>query len=231
MLKWILGALVLANIGIWMWAHWYREPPADAAYQARPDVAPEKMKLLSEPTGTVKAPAAARPAPVPTATACFRVGPFLDEKQAVTVSEKLTGLKLRHTRDAGERKAVTGYRVQLPPFDSKAAAERKRRELTRLGFKDHALIAEPGVENAISLGVFSVEANAKAQVARLAAKGVKPSIVPIETTRLEIWFDVTAAPADADRTMAKALDQELRAVQGAVAAAECGAPDRAESNN
>ena len=225
MMKWIFGALLLANVGVWMWAHWYREPAVETAFRARPDVAPDKMKLLSEPD---KASKAKRPAPpAAAASACFHVGPFLDAKQADLVGEKLEGLKLQYTRDAGERKAVTGYRVQLTPLESKAAADRKRRELTQLGFKDHALINEPGFENAISLGVFSVEANAKAQASRLAAKDIKTSIVAIETTRLEIWFDVTAA-ADADQTLAKALDSELRSVQGTVASVECRPSNRAE---
>jgi len=234
MMKWIFGALVLANIGIWMWAQWYREPPIATAYQSRPDVAPEKMKLLSEPASRSKPdkPTAAKPVATSTSgKACFRAGPFLDPNQATEVAEKLTALKLSFSRDAGERKAVTGYRVQLPPLESKTAAERKRRDLTRLGFKDHALITEPGFENAISLGVFSVEPNAKAQLSRLAAKGITASIVPIETTRLEIWFDITGAPADADRTLARALDAELRSVQGAIATVDCGVRGRATAHN
>jgi len=229
MMKWIFGALVLANIGIWMWAQWYREPPVDIAFQVRPDVAPEKMKLVSESAKPTKPVKPAKPeAPAQTESgagpkACFRVGPFLDPNQATAVAEKLSALKFAFSRDAGERKAVTGYRVQLPPLESKTAAERKRRELTRLGFEDHALITDPGFENAISLGVFSVEPNAKAQAARLSAKGITASIVPVETTRLEIWFDIAGAPADADRTIAKELDTELRSVQGAVANRDCAA--------
>ena len=234
MMKWIFGTLVLANIGIWMWAQWYREPTIEIAFQARPDVAAEKMKLLSESakqSKPVKSETSARADNNAGTKACFRVGPFLDPSQATTVAEKLTALKLSFSRDAGERKAVTGYRVQLPPLESKTAAERKRRELTRLGFKDHALITEPGFENAISLGVFSVEPNAKAQTARLSAKGITASIVPVETSRMEIWFDITGAPTDADRTIAKELDAELRSVQGAVANSDCTARGQSAAQN
>jgi hypothetical protein len=73
---------------------------------------------------------------------------------------------------------------------SPKVAERKRRELTRLGIKDHALIQEGDMQNAISLGLFTVEANAASRVRELAAKKVQARIQPFQQARTRFWLDV-----------------------------------------
>lgn len=205
--KWIFAALVLANIGMWMWANWYKEPPLEARREAQAPIAPEKMRLLTEP-GVRAAPRPtppANPAPVVTAAPeCLRLGPFTDAATVAEAEKKLTPYSAEISRHTEEIQAVTGYRVYLPPLPSREAAERQRTELTRLGFRDHALIQEAGLENAISLGWFSVEANAETRVRELAAKHVSARIQPLQQPRPRYWLDVRAPAAAA--TELRSLD-------------------------
>jgi hypothetical protein len=199
-LKWVFAALVLANLGLWMWASWYRQMPVEETRTARTPVAPEKMRLFNEP-GVKPVP---RKTPPPAnaeltasvAPACFHIGPFPDVDLVARAETRLNELPLTYSRRAEETRSVTGYLVYLPPLPSQKAAERKRQELTRLGFKDHALIQEEGMQNAISLGLFAVEANAASRVRELAAKKVEARIQPFQQTRTRFWLDVAVrAPA------------------------------------
>jgi hypothetical protein len=199
-LKWVFAALILANIGLWMWASWYRDRPVEETRAARAPVAPEKMRLFNEP-GVKLVP---RKAPPPAnaeltasvAPACFHIGPFPDVDLVARAETRLNELPLTYSRRAEESRSVTGYLVYLPPLSSPKAAERKRQELTRLGFKDHALMQEEGMQNAISLGLFTVEANAASRVRELAAKKIQARIQPFQQTRTRFWLDVAVkAPA------------------------------------
>ncbi len=196
-MRWLFAFLLLANIGLWMWASWYRVLPDDAA-GPRPPIAPEKLRLLKElpagtavPAGTEKR---GRGGEAPAGhEVCYRLGPFTDAKLAAKAGERLDRLDFRYQRRAEVQKAITGYRVFLAPFPSKAAAERKRAELARLGFKDHALMHDGDGENGISLGVFSVEVNAQNRLRELAAKGVKADLLPIYHAKTVYWLEVAGA--------------------------------------
>lgn len=196
MIRWIAATLVLLNLGLFMWVLWYTEEPAeDAAPPARAEFNAQKMKRLNE-SGVRLTPRSPPPAPAPstpaeTATpACYRLGPFasaeLSDKAAVILGER----QVLFERAQEERRTVTGYRITLPPLPSKQAAEEKRRELTRLGFKDHAVINEEGMRNGLSLGLYTVEANAQRHVARLLVKGIKADMQTLHQTRIVYWLDV-----------------------------------------
>ena len=226
-LKWIFAALVLANIGLWMWASWYRNTPLEETRAARAPVAPEKMRLFNEP-GVKLMP---RKTPPPAnaeltasvAPACFHIGPFPDVDLVARAETRLNELPLTYSRRAEETRSVTGYLVYLPPLPSPKAAERKRQELTRLGFKDHALMQEEGMQNAISLGLFTVEANAASRVRELAAKKVQARIQPFQQTRTRFWLDVAVrAPVETQGKL-KQIDWASKDVQVQEIACPAGA--------
>ena len=216
-LKWLFAAFVLANLGLWMWASWYKEAPLEEHRAARAPIAPEKMRLLSEPDVKL----AARKTPPPAnaelvanaVPVCFRLGPFTDTARVIQAEAKLNERHLGFARRTEETKTITGYRVTLPPLASREAAERKRQELTRLGFKDHAVIQEDGWHNAISLGLFSVEANATARVRELAAKGVEASMQPLTQDRTLYWLDLLEPTAHDNVVKLKQADGGAKEVQ------------------
>lgn len=193
-LKWIYSALVLANLGFLMWAHWYKEEPAEETRTASAPVFPEKLRLLNEP-GVKHAPRkvsvfAKAGLKTGTGSACFRIGPFPEADVVARIERRLSEIEVTYSRRQEETRTITGYLVYLPPLSSLEEAERKRRELTRLGFRDHALMQEEGKQNAISLGVFTVEANAEARVRELATKNVPARMQPFELSRKRIWLDL-----------------------------------------
>lgn len=216
-LKWVFAALVLANLGLWMWASWYREAPVEETRAARAPVAPEKMRLFNEP-GVKLIP---RKAPPPAnaklttgvAPACFHIGPFPDSGLVARAETRLNELQLTYSRRSEETRLITGYQVYLPPLSSQKAAERKRQELTRLGFKDHALMQEEGMQNAISLGLFSVEANAASRVRELAAKKVEARIQPFQQTRMRFWLDVAVKVPSETADKIRQIDWAAKDVQ------------------
>ncbi len=232
MRRWIFAALVLANLGLLMWGWFYLEAERPAVPEAQPPIHPEKMRLLKEaasnrPGARVKPPAPINaesnsnsvPPPVSvekieTSPVCYRLGPLPDTTQAQRIEQALSGIPLSFTRREETTHTVTGFRVYLPPFPSKEDAERKRRELTRLGFKDHALLQEEGFHNAISLGQFSVEANAQNRLKQLVQKGVQQAKVqPLEQTRAVYWIEL--APTDPTPDLRARFKAMLDGVSGA----------------
>jgi hypothetical protein len=216
-LKWLFAAFVLANIGLWMWASWYKETPLEETRAARAPLALEKMRLLTEPNVKLtprKTPPPANAELVANAVpVCFHLGPFTDTVRVTQAEAKLNELHLGFARRTEETKMITGYRVYLPPLASKESAERKRKELTRLGFKDHAVIQEDGWHNAISLGLFSVEANATARVRELAVKGVEASMQPLTQDRTLYWLDLLEPTAQDNIVKLKQADWGAKEVQ------------------
>ena len=226
-LKWLFAAFVLANIGLWMWASWYKEAPVEEHRAARAPIAPEKMRLLTEPdmklTPRKTPPPANAELTANTVPVCFHLGPFAETARVTQAEAKLSELRLGFSRRTEETKMITGYRVYLPPLASKEAAERKRQELNRLGFKDHAVIQEEGWHNAVSLGLFSVEANATARVRELAAKGVEASMQPLTQNRTHTWLDLIAPVSPENVMKLKQTDWGAKDIQAQETTCPAGA--------
>lgn len=197
MIRWLVAALVLANIGVFMWMRWHATPlESPDEPPERAELAPEKMRLLKEKgvrlVARAQTPAAPPVAAAPAVAAkmCARLGPFATEDEAARAAGVLGEREIRFERQKEERRSVTGYRVILPPFASRQAAEAKRQELNRLGFRDHAVIQEEGMVNALSLGLYAIEANAQRHLRQLAARGVKARLQPLHQTRTVYWLDL-----------------------------------------
>jgi len=209
-LKWLFGTLILLNLGLWMWGVWYKPVPPEENRTARAPIAPEQMRLLTEPgvklvprAGPLPANAALLPNVAP---ACFRIGPFAEMALVAQAETQLVAWHLGPPRRSEETRMVTSYLAYLPMLASREEAERKRAELTRLGFKDHALMQDEIWHNAISLGLFAVEANAENRVSELAAKGVYAKVKPISQNRIFYWLDFTARVSAEDSVKLKRMD-------------------------
>ena len=231
MRRWIFALLLLANIGLLLWGAQYIEPERATPTPAPPDVNPERMPLLSEvpPNQRIARPKPPPPPPPPPPPVseggpiCHRLGPVADGAQAAGLERTLSAQGLAFTKREEAAQEVTVYRVYLPPLRSKAEVERKRRELTQLGFRDHALIQDEGLENAISLGLFSVESNARNHLRRLADKGVRAELQTLQQIRPVYWFEL--APAGSTRAFVSRLQGMLEGIAGAqVGEIPCPAP-------
>ncbi len=235
-MKWLFALLVLANIGLWMWGSWYKDnftnDETTIMATARTPLMPEKMRLLSEPgvklipLKTQATLASAEPSVEPGATlasrACYRIGPFLEPELAAIIGAKLEAMHIAAARRIEDKKTITTYRVYLPPFPSKEAAEKQRQELTDLGFEDHAVIQEEAWHNAISLGLFGVEANAENRIQELAAKGVQAQLQMLEQTQVHYWLELP--PSVLPQTLDKVRQQNLGAKDIQLHQVACPAP-------
>ncbi|OGI41374.1 MAG: hypothetical protein A2140_08155 [Candidatus Muproteobacteria bacterium RBG_16_62_13] len=195
-MKWIVGLLVLINLGVLMWILWYAEPEVPPIVE-RTEVAREKLRPIGE-RGVPLQARAPRPAPVPVAPApdavCFRLGPFAGAEAAGEAGQRLTDLKLAYESREEKQMTVTGYRVYLSPYKTLAQAEAVRRELRRKGFRDHVVMTEAGFKNAVSLGLFTVEENARRHLRNLAAKGFKAQLQFQHQVKSLFWLEVRSQP-------------------------------------
>jgi hypothetical protein len=223
----IFAVLLLANLGLLLWGVQYVEGDATAEPEAQPPINADKILLLREmPANKLTA----RPKPPPplnepaTALVCYRMGPLIDLDKTQQIETALTNSVTTFVRVTETSSSHTGYRVYLPSFKTREEAERRRRELTRLGFKDHAILQDDGLVNAISLGLYAVEANAQSHLRRLAQKGVKARLQAIEQTRTVYWLDLAAVARTVD--LAARLGALLEGVSGAaLQETSCPAPN------
>jgi cell division protein FtsN len=178
--KWIVGILLLLNIGIYMWGSWYKPVTARIPADMRAPINASKMRPLQPAPPIAKNARQTEPL-------CVSIGPFNTAARAARAGAILRQLGIARLRQELLGSTVTSYRVYLPSLPSHAAAERQRAELTRLGIKDHYILEEPGKENAISLGLFNIEENAAALLGRLEEKGVKARQETLYSTRDTFW--------------------------------------------
>lgn len=175
-MKWLVGVLLFLNIAVFMWGSWYKSVPPGAVVKARPPVNADTIRPL-------------RPlAPPQDGRLCVSVGPFASEDQASTALTTAERLGVSNASPEHRVETTTSYRVYLPSLPSRKLAERKRAQLTELGFKEHYIIDEPDRENAVSLGVFAVEKNAAALVRALAEKGVSARQEALTNAQTTYWL-------------------------------------------
>jgi hypothetical protein len=219
--------LLAANLGFFAWAR-FNPPdrPADPAPLQR-QLQPEKLRIVSErelarekPAPPAKAesrpqagpdakppaaPSQAVAAQVPAALACLEWGGF-SAAEAARAAQRLEPLALgtRLSQVRGEETA--SWWVHMPPQGSRASAQRKAAELKQLGVRDYFVVQEPGRwQWALSLGVFSTEAAARAHLNALQAKGVRTAVVDRRDSRVtKVWLRV--------RDVDAGLEEKLKAI-------------------
>ncbi len=199
MMRWIFAALVLANLGLLMWASWYREA-SDARIVARPLYHPERMvplkaapaSLKARTNARVEAPlAAAKPRP-----RCAILGPLADAA-ADKVAAWLASEEISGERRSEMQKTESGHWVYLGPFAARKQAETQRRELDRLGFREHLIMKDSEGRVAISLGLYSSAGNARNRLKELAEKGVTAQMETRYKNEKINYFDLRLVePAD-----------------------------------
>jgi hypothetical protein len=195
MLKWVFGVLVLLNLGLAMWASWYRDTDATAVVLPRAPVNPEGMRLVTDPAARLME----RPRDEPpekelseVIRVCHAVGPFSASNLATDAGAQIraAGLDYRlRTVPVTEKR----YLVYIGPLPSTKVAVAVQKRLTRLGFKDHAVVHEGDLRNAVSVGVFEQAANADQMKQRLAKHKIKTATRVLAAARDQYWLDVDAA--------------------------------------
>lgn len=194
-MRWMLATLVLANIGILMWGSWYKDSTVAEPAVALPPIAKEKMLQVREP-GAQLLPRKESDRPSPQLQAiqhvCYAVGPFTSAQTAANGGAELKRLGLVYRLRTKEEESKI-YRVYLPPLSSRNDALAMQRRLFRLGFKDTAILRERAMNNAISIGVYSVQKNAQITLTQLKKKGIRARQQTIDRVNTRHWLDIDSA--------------------------------------
>lgn len=210
MMRWGFAALVLANIGLLMWATWYREGVGELR-QPNPVFHPEQMVPLTTPGVALQARKSERPRASLVAAKprprCVSIGPFVTAELADKAQVRLTEAKQAATRRSQEHKIESSYWVHLAPFGNRQQAERRLKEVQRLGIRDVLIMADADGKPAISLGLFTSADNAQKRLQELAQKGVPAQQEVRYRTESQRWFDLRLPePAGAALGRLRAID-------------------------
>lgn len=203
-MHWVFAALVLANVGLLMWASWYRIDPG-SMIPPRPVFHPELMVPLSAPGVALKSRRHDKNGAPLVATKpkmrCVVIGPFATDAHESAASG-LTTERLEHARRTEERKVESSHWVYLGPFKNRKLAEARKRELEQLGVRDLLIMPDTQGEIAISLGLFAQPDNARNRVQELTQKGVETKQEIRYRNETLIWFDLRL-PEPADEPLAR----------------------------
>ena len=213
-LRWVFAILVLGNIGLLMWGTWYRESPLAQDRAPLPAVNAERMIPLTAPGVALRPrhePAPKKPPPEPTPVQeppapkhCVSVGPYESEELLKQAGKRLEAAKLAHGARTEGSRIESSYWISLPKAKNRKAAERRLKELTGLGITDHYIMQEPGMENVISLGLYTQADNARNRMADLEKRGIKAQQEIRYRTRTLYWLDLdTGKPTELGASLRK----------------------------
>lgn len=191
----VAAFLILANIGLLMWGSWYKDEQAPDPATPQPEVAADKMLQLGEPGArAVKRKASTAPTANLKAVqhVCYAVGPFNSTRSAANGGAQLKKLGLAYRLRTRESESNI-YRVYLPPLASREEALAMQRRLRKLGYKDNAILRERAMNNAISIGVYSVKKNADRIRKDLKKHGIRARLQTIERVVTRNWLDIDSA--------------------------------------
>jgi hypothetical protein len=121
---------------------------------------------------------------------------------AETTAARLTADGIETARRAEERQAPASYWVYLAPYATRKEAERRMKELARLGVRDMLIMQDPHGNLAISLGLFVQPDNARARLEELKHRGIEARQEVRERTESVAWFELQL-PEPADTAVAR----------------------------
>ena len=203
--------LVLVNVALFAWQHGvfgrFAESGREPERIAR-QVEPERIRVLSERevqvlreraaaqsraaavTAPPSAPANGAGIDLSVAQACVEFGDFIGPDLS-RVETALLKLGLGSRQSARTVEVPGWYLVYLPPFKTRAEADRAMAELKKSGVKDLLVFSDGPLRLGVSLGSFRDPELAKAHVASLVKLGVKNARVSdkptaVSATRLQI---------------------------------------------
>jgi len=202
-MRWILLALLLANIGLLAWLQTAgRQPSAPEGGGVRPlREEGERILLVREvPPGQLPA-AEAPPPPEPregeprAEQLCTLLGPFAEEYQGLDIAERLQALQVSASLREVEMRGEMRYWVFLAPLGSRREAFNKLRELQAAGV-DSYVIPKGSLTNGISFGIFSERERAESLAAELRGRGIAVRNREEPETYLERWIVLPPGAAE-----------------------------------
>jgi hypothetical protein len=221
-LKSIVAALVLANIGYFLWAGGIGDRNASGSAPA----SAATLKLASESPGGARVPgpapdlangagiagasggadAAAPPGtaatPDPAGGAlltdvkrCISVGPFRDVAEAAHAASTLRGGGYDPRQRVAEGEVWAGVWVYLPITPSRSS-DQMQSKLKAGGIDDALEMPGPNEGSVLSLGLYSDAKRAQSRIAQAQGLGFNPGIADRKRTGDVYWIDIDLKPTD-----------------------------------
>jgi hypothetical protein len=163
--------LLLANITLFAYTK-LDSVGSGEAVRLNEQVRPDKIAIL-----TPQQVAALGPSKVASlADVCVEWGPFNDPERTRALAD-LESLQLGRLLTQ-RRIDVDGWWVNLAPFASRAAADRRAGELKQQGIGDVSVVDAGNGRFAVSLGLFRTEQAARTRADALSAQGVAARVEP-----------------------------------------------------
>ena len=178
MLRLIVLVLLLANGVYFAWSHDYLKmygfgPVApNEPHRLEQQIKPEAIQLLSA-SDLKKAEAQVQADQAP--KECLQAGPFADE-QAASLRKALDAALPSGSWQMESQKEPARWIVYMGKYASADLQAKKRTELAGMGIKADA-VANPELQPGLVLAGFDSEAAAKAELAKLAPKGIRTAKV------------------------------------------------------
>jgi SPOR domain len=212
--------LVLANLAFFTWDRYLRTPLSAEARIQQVQMAPEKIRIVAAPSSPP--PASAPAAPVVVADgACLEWGVFIGA-EAARGDAAIAELGLPAARIKRVVSDVKGYWVLIPPFNSRAEADKAAESLKEAGVTDYSVVADAVRQNAISLGVFRSEEAAQNLLAAVRKKGVNNAVLELRENFFRQVMFYVREPNDA--TVAKLATLRTTMPATEVKAVKCPPP-------
>ena len=221
MLKFVLGALLVANLALFVAQR--GQPSGHEPARMNNQLYPERISLLpaTASVAPVPAPVPAPPAPEPPAAAastaqlaCVELLSFTPG-EAARFETRIDALGLAGQLSRRELPTPSSYMVMLPPQGSREAADQKSAELRDLGISDTFVIQDNSARRfGIALGTFRNQDAAQAHLETMIRRGARTARIAevgTGTARLAIQLRALDPAAEAQVTRARAEFPRLEA--------------------
>jgi hypothetical protein len=220
LLKGIVAALLLANVGYFLWSKGIANTPqtaiagsgtlqlaseSPAAGALAGSDAPVDLGATASAQGGAGS-AAAPPDIAPPDTAappllsnvkrCVSVGPFRDVSEAARAAGTLRSGGYDPRQRVADGEVWAGVWVYLPLPQAKPAAEQVLEKLKAGGIDDALEMPGPNDTSVISLGLFSEPKRAQARVAQAQALSLNPAVADRKRNGNVYWIDIDLKATD-----------------------------------
>jgi len=230
--RFVLLALVVANIAFFAWTRWVDvpvSPPVAANHQAsipplqladKPATATAAANAQADPgsspapaaspgaaqPATIKTPAAVTASSTPAANAarCRTLGPFEDANTANVIADRLRSRGFSPRDRAVDTTNPNIYWVYI----GELTAEMQRRAIQTLnasGIRDAAPMTQPEQSDRVSVGVFADQAHAVRRAEQVRALGLKPTLGLRQRNVSAHWLDFDLKSSETEPQTAELL--------------------------
>lgn len=216
-LKGIVLALVLANVGYFLYSRGIA-PPVQTGEPPAPGASLKLKTNKPDATAAAQGPAAM-------AVRCLSVGPFAGEPGAARAETLLRSAGYAPRQRTVETDVADGVLLFVPMPSTATAAKQLRSRLARAGIADAPDAVGPNQATVISVGVFSDPQRAQQRAAALRAAGFTPQTADHRHAVTAYWLDLDLKAAQLPPNPADLPSDDAHGAPPGVA--DCPAPPAA----